>query len=140
MTLRTLISGYTALSWQDRLHMIVRWRVCPLRRIAAHVPASGTILDLGCGHGLFAQLLARQSKDRSVLGIDLDAHKIALAQQLALPNLRFVAGGGAQAVLPPAGAITILDVFFFFPPSPQEHLLSVFAHKLGSRAATLPYE
>src|SRR5437899_8841816 len=80
--LRTLLRSYPALTWRDRLHMIVRWRVCPLPAIAALVPPQGVIVDLGCGHGLFAQLLARDSVAREVIGVDLDAHKIALAQQL----------------------------------------------------------
>lgn len=117
--------------------MIIRWRVCPLRGVAAHVPMSGTIVDLGCGHGLFAQLLARQSPDRNVMGIDLDAHKITLAQQLQTPNLQFIAGDLAEATLPPADAISIVDVFYLVPYAVQEHLLSVCSEKLAPGGAIL---
>ena len=41
------------------------------------------IVDVGCGHGLFAQLLAGQIPKRRVIGFDLDAHKIGLAAQLS---------------------------------------------------------
>jgi SAM-dependent methyltransferase len=130
VTLSSLISAYPALSLQDRLHMIVRWRVCPLQKIAELVPDEGLTVDLGCGHGLFAQLLARTQNSRNVIGIDLDEHKIALAQQLKLPNLRFVTGDIADADLPQTVAITILDVFYLIPFHLQESLLAVCAKKL----------
>lgn len=129
--LRTLLAGYPSLTWRDRLHMIIRWRVCPLPRIASCVPAQGVVVDLGCGHGLFAQLLARAAPDRQVIGIDLDVHKVALAQSLALPNLQFIAGDIAEADVPPATAVTILDVFYLVPFDVQDRLLAICAGKLA---------
>jgi SAM-dependent methyltransferase len=129
--LRTLRSAYPALARSDRLHMIVRWRVCPLIAIAAHVPAQGLIVDLGCGHGLFAQLLARESAARTVIGVDLDARKIAVADQLALPNLRFVTGDAATIDLPSAQAVTIIDVMYLVSYQAQERLLAACAERLA---------
>ena len=133
--LRTLLASYRTLTWRDRLHMIVRWRVCPLPAIAALVPPQGVVVDLGCGHGLFAQLLARDSAAREVIGVDLDAHKIALAEQLTanatLSNLRVITGDIATTDIPPAQAVTILDVFYLVPYQVQEHLLAVCADKLA---------
>src|SRR5260221_5900216 len=117
--------------------MLLLWRRCPLRGGARHVQMSGTIGHVGCGHGLFARLLARQSPDRNVLGIDLDAHKIALAQQLQVPNLQFIAGDVAETTLPPADAISIVDVFYLVPYAVQEHLLSVCADKLAPGGAII---
>ncbi len=128
--LRELIKAYPTLSWQDRLHMMVRWYVCPLPRIASLVPGEGIIVDLGCGHGLFTQLLARQASARTIIGIDLDEHKIALARQVTLPNLQFIAGDIAAADLPSAAAITILDVFYLIPFEIQERLLTICAKNL----------
>lgn len=130
-TLQDLIAGYRALSFADRLHMIIRWRVCPLRRIAAYVPEQGVIVDLGCGHGLFTQLLACEAAGREVIGVDLDAHKIAVAEQVKLPNLRFATGDIATAELPPAQAVTILDVFYLIPYAVQQQLLEACAAKLA---------
>ena len=129
--LRTLIAAYPALARSDRLHMIIRWRVCPLRAIAACVPAQGAIVDLGCGHGLFAQLLARDFVARTVIGVDLDARKIAVADQLALPNLRFVTGDAATTDLPPVQAVTIIDVLYLVPYQAQERLLAACAERLA---------
>jgi trans-aconitate methyltransferase len=106
------------------------WRVCPLQAIAAHVPASGVIVDLGCGHGLFSQLLARESAQCSVIAIDLDAEKIAIARTMDLPNLRFIRGDVAGADMPPTQALTILDVFYLIPYEIQERLLTVCVGRL----------
>lgn len=132
LTLQSLLSAYSALSWRDKLHMIVRWRVCPLVRIADYVPRQGLVVDLGCGHGLFTQLLARMSAARTVIGVDLDEHKIALAQQLKLPNLQFMAADVADVDLSPLEAVTILDVFYLIPYETQRKLLSVCKEKLAS--------
>ncbi len=111
--------------------MWIRWHLCPLVKLASYVPQHGVIVDLGCGHGLFSQLLATESSMRDVIGVDLDADKILLAQQIHLPNLRFIAGNITEVDLPPAQAITILDVLYLLPPAAQEHLLAVCAEKLS---------
>lgn len=133
----TLLSGYSALTFGDRLHLRIRWLLCPLLRIAEYVPRDGVIVDVGCGHGLFAQLLARQSASRQIIGFDLDAAKIELAQQLTaesagLPNLSFRVQDVSQASVPPAAAVTILDVFYLVPYAAQEKLLADCAAKLKS--------
>lgn len=129
--LKTLIAAYPPLTWKDRLHMIIRWRVCPLQRIAGLVPAEGLIVDLGCGHGLFALLLAQKFPTRQVIGVDLDEQKIATAKGLNRPNLQFKAGDIARQVIPPAQAVTILDVFYLVPYEIQEKLLAVCAEVLA---------
>lgn len=134
--LSTLLAGYSALTLRDRLHLSVRYLVCPLHKIAAHVPSEGVIVDVGCGHGLFAQLLGRLSPKRRVIGFDLDAHKIGLAAQLGaagrgFPNLEFRVEDAAQAQVPPAQAVTILDVLYLVPYAAQEKLLADCAAKLA---------
>ena len=134
--LRTLLSGYSALTVRDRLHLSVRYLVCPLHKIAAHVPDEGVIVDVGCGHGLFAQILGRLGPKRRVLGFDLDAHKIGLAAQLSaagsgFANLEFQVADAAQAQVPPAQAVTILDVLYLVPYAAQEKLLADCAAKLA---------
>jgi len=69
-----------------RLHVQARHRLCPLQRIADHVPPHGRVLDVGCGHGLFGNLLALESARRQVVGVDPMASKIAVAQRVAAPT------------------------------------------------------
>jgi len=137
--LRTLVSAYQALTARDRLHMAIRWRLCPFQAIAAHVPVQGTLIDLGCGHGLFTQILARAAPQADVIGVDLDSHKIALAQQLTakLPRLRFLAGDATNIDFPPAHAVTIIDVLYLVPFDSQERLLAGCTDKLAPRGVIL---
>ncbi len=112
-----------------RLHVLARHWLCPLRRIADHVPSRGRVLDVGCGHGLFGNLLALESPRREVVGIDPMASKIAVAQRVAraLPNARYVVGSAADALAdrPPGGydVVTILDVLYLLPPPAKLALL-----------------
>ncbi len=135
VSISELIAAYPVLGRGDRLHMAIRWRLCPLPAIAARIPEAGVVVDLGCGHGLFAQLLARQSTRREVYGIDLDSHKIDVASQLTLPNLHFLAEDIAATSIPPADAITILDVFYLVPYPAQEKILESCAARLARGGA-----
>src|SRR5438552_18552520 len=62
--------------------------------IDRYVPRHGFIVDLGCGHGLFANLLVESSPGRRVLGIDFDERKIAVARSTVdeRESLRFDVG------------------------------------------------
>ena len=108
-----------------RLHVRARHWLCPLERIAAHVPLAGRVLDVGCGHGLFSNLLALESPGRQVLGVDPMASKIAVAERVAraLPNARYQVGSAAD--VPDGGfdAVTILDVLYLLRPAEKLALL-----------------
>ncbi len=112
-----------------RLHVQARHRLCPLQRIADHVPPRGRVLDVGCGHGLFGNLLALESARREVVGVDPMASKIAVARRVAggLPNARYSVGSAADARAdqPPGGydVVTILDVLYLLPPPTKLALL-----------------
>jgi 2-polyprenyl-6-hydroxyphenyl methylase/3-demethylubiquinone-9 3-methyltransferase len=112
-----------------RLHVQARHRLCPLQRIADHVPPSGRVLDVGCGHGLFGNLLALESDRREVVGVDPMASKIAVARRVArtLPNVRYAVGSAAavRADQPAGGydVVTILDVLYLLPPPTKLALL-----------------
>jgi SAM-dependent methyltransferase len=130
--LNDLLAAYPTLTFLQRAHMTIRWLVCPLPRIARFVPHKGVVVDLGCGHGLFSLLLARTELTRAVIGIDLDRDKIKLANTLPQRNLRFIAGDIAkQDDLPPAQAVTIVDVFYLVPYEAQERLLELSVQRLA---------
>jgi 2-polyprenyl-3-methyl-5-hydroxy-6-metoxy-1,4-benzoquinol methylase len=111
-----VLAAYADAPWRERLHVLGRWRSCPFEALAGFVPASGRILDMGCGHGLLSLYLAMGSPYRGVTGLDIDAGKIAVAKAAArrsgATNVGFVAiEPGAR----PTGqwdAITIVDILY----------------------------
>lgn len=72
-----------------------------LMRVAGTVPApGGTVLDVGCGQGLALGLLAERFKPTQLIGIEADAHGLAMARQ-RVENERIQATlyhGDAQAL------------------------------------------
>ena len=105
----------------------VRWKM-RLDRIfsllASEDLGSGTVVDLGCGYGMALIFAAFGDSSRRLAGCDLNAHRIAVAQQ-ALRT--FNAEASVQDVrdfaLPPAGLILILDVLQYLPGEEQLALL-----------------
>ncbi len=65
-----------------RFHATARWWSAPFAELELEVPLAGDILEIGCGHGVFSTYLAITSTARRVLGVDIDADKIALARRV----------------------------------------------------------
>ena len=88
----------------------VRWWIADFEGVAKYVPESGTIVDLGCGYGIFANYIAAASPDRNVIGIELSGRKLKYADK-GLPNARFINDDITRvADLPPCDCILLLDV------------------------------
>lgn len=120
-----------------RLFVRGRALLADLDRVEAHVPRAGFVVDLGCGHGLFANLLVEASGERRVLGIDHDGRKIALARASARgrgERLRFETGDVASHPIPRCDAVTIVDVLYLLPPAVQERVLASAAGALAPGA------
>jgi 2-polyprenyl-3-methyl-5-hydroxy-6-metoxy-1,4-benzoquinol methylase len=126
----------------DRFHVKIRWLTCPVAAVEKQVPRSGRILDVGCGHGLVSLYMAVCSEDRDIVGVDIDKHKIALAQQAA-PYIGTNDGeGGAGSVefhavdpgvLPdgPFDAVTINDVLYLLGPDLRRSIIDACIDRLA---------
>jgi 2-polyprenyl-6-hydroxyphenyl methylase/3-demethylubiquinone-9 3-methyltransferase len=117
---------YADVSVGDRLHMEIRRRLCPFELVAGYLPPAGLTVDLGCGHGLFSTLLALQSPERTVLGVELVTHKLQVGTQAAahLPNLTLVRGSALAIPAQHCQSISVLDVAYLMPLKVQMALLS----------------
>jgi 2-polyprenyl-3-methyl-5-hydroxy-6-metoxy-1,4-benzoquinol methylase len=101
--------------------------------VERYVPNKGFIVDLGCGHGLFACLLREASPTRRVLGMDLDPRKIEIARGAIRDTqwLRFEVGDIVSTPPPKCDAVTIVDVLYLLPFEQQEQVLKNAASALG---------
>jgi trans-aconitate methyltransferase len=102
--------------------------------IVERVPKNGKIYDLGCGYGYLSHLLAMQSFDRTVIGLDYDEEKILLAANThyAAGNLEFAQADLTKFQPKEADCFIIKDVLHYFPAAEQEALLNRCGEKLNA--------
>ena len=130
--------------WDDsprsaRLHTTIRAWTAPFEALELHVPRSGAVLEIGCGHGLFATFLALSSPERRVVGIDIDAEKIELAKKMSSrladgdAELSFdrVTSGEVPTVEGGWDAIVFADVLYLLQPEARSRLLVECAEALA---------
>jgi SAM-dependent methyltransferase len=99
-----------------------------LDEIGQYLPASGPVLDIGCGFGLFSLYYAMTAPGRFVRGVDVNARRIALARRaaarLGLGNVAYEVGdardfkGDVEVT-----AAYMLDIVHHIPPAAVPPLL-----------------
>jgi 2-polyprenyl-3-methyl-5-hydroxy-6-metoxy-1,4-benzoquinol methylase len=120
-----------------RLHVAVRWASCPFGVIDAALPASGRILEVGCGHGLCSVVVARSSHARQVVGTDIDADKIGAAETAAAvaraegADVRFETAGVGEIADGPWNGIVVVDVFYLLDRATQAKVVGQLAEQLA---------
>ncbi|MBI5869933.1 MAG: class I SAM-dependent methyltransferase [Actinobacteria bacterium] len=104
-----------------------------LEFIERQVPEAGSIMDLGCGHGLFANLMALRSEGRKVIGMDLAPGKIEVARKTVRhrDNIDFVCADFFETDIPDCDVITVIDVFYLLPAEEQLSILRQCRRKLA---------
>lgn len=119
-----------------RLFIRGRAFLSDLAVVERYVPNKGFIVDLGCGHGLFACVLREASPTRRVLGIDLDPRKIEVGRGAVQDTqwLRFEVGDIVASAPPKCDAVTIVDVLYLLPFEAQEQVLRNAAAALAEGA------
>lgn len=134
--LERAVHRYRAAPFVARTLVHGRAFLSDLAFVDRYVPRHGFIVDLGCGHGLFANLLAESSAGRRVLGIDIDERKIAVARSTVddRGSIRFEIGDIVHEPLPRCDAMTIIDVLYLLPPGDQEAVLRKAAGALSENA------
>lgn len=123
-----IISAYPGVI---QLYCFVRFKIIHIRfleEIEQYLPNEGDILDLGCGFGLFALYMALRKPRAQVIGLDVDAKRLQIAQDAAkkldIRNVTFVHQDlrGWQPAQKIAGAYA-LDVFHHVPVENGNRLL-----------------
>lgn len=131
---RRLLSLYRSAPLADRVHVRVRWATCPFRAVAAELPRAGSVLEVGCGHGLLSNYLALASPDRRVTGVDVDTEKLEVARAAAKEaglDCTFEPVEGAALPDGPFDGIAIVDVLYLLGAEDQRSLLRSCAGRLA---------
>jgi len=116
------------------------------------IPSGARLLDLGCGQGLVAALLAAAEETRAsgewppgppappagvrVTGIELMAREVERARA-ATPAATFIQGDIASAQFPASDMVLILDVLHYLAPAAQSDVLQRVRHALAPRGTLL---
>lgn len=119
-----ILSRYAGAPWSTRLFLFLRWHWTPYRRMAAHLPIQGKILDGGSGHGLFSLVVALGSERRIVEGIDHSSGRVSLSRRAArgLRNLSFRRGDFRDIRGRDFTGLAFVDVLHYLAPADQEML------------------
>jgi SAM-dependent methyltransferase len=129
-TIAPIIRAYDSLI--VRFYCLLRFRIIRgrfLEEIRQFLPAEGNVFEIGCGFGLFGLYFARVSPRLVIRGVDVDEHRILLAQRarrrLDLGNVAF-AVGDAQTVRLPDGldACYVLDLLHHLPRDAARNLIA----------------
>ena len=128
-TIRSIVRAYDdpvvrAYCWARFL--VLRQRF--LEEIGQYLPASGPVLDIGCGFGLFSFYYAATAPQRFVRGLDVNGRRVALARRaatrLGLHNVAYEQGdardfkGDGEV-----SAAYMLDIVHHVPPASVPPLL-----------------
>ncbi len=126
------LSLYRNQSIGARLHTRLRAWSAPLDAVVQALPRDGTLLDVGCGHGLVSNEVALRSPLARVLGIDLSETKVASARKSvgARTNVEF--RQAALEEVPESGfdAVSLIDVLYLVPEGSWTSFLSACREKL----------
>lgn len=128
------ILGLYSFGLTAKLRTYQRWYCgTPYEYIEQTVPGEGSVIDLGCGWGMFANLLALKSPRREVYGIDLDEKKIRWARKTVgdRENIQFDVRDLASVELETVDAIVLYDVLHHLEEAVQFKVLKECYEKLS---------
>ena len=123
---------YTRGHWLMRRMQWYRPYICPFNDMLQQIPPGTSVLDVGCGGGLFLALLHRVGRLGDGFGFDSSADAIRIAQHMAQgvndaagkPLLRFeLRSVGQQWPDGPFDVVSLIDVMHHVPWLARQELL-----------------
>ena len=118
----------------------VKFLLMPFTEVEKLIPKKGFIIDLGCSHGLLANLLGYASDSREVLGLELNENRIKYAN-IGIKNTKFIAGDITKIDIPKADCIIFTHVLHHLTTyEAQEKLLKNCYDKLKTGGSLIIME
>lgn len=105
--IKQTIALYHHYGWKKYFARLRFW-YAPFVEIEKLLPKKGTIVDLGCAEGILTSYAALSSKDRQMIGIDIDAKRIK--QSPHLKNAIFKHGDVTKTSFPKSDALVVFHV------------------------------
>jgi 1-acyl-sn-glycerol-3-phosphate acyltransferase len=128
-----LLKNYTykgpVLEWYARIKTRMEKDYLPFE---SWIPREAQITDLGCGYGFLDYMLAFRSENRTIIGIDYDAEKIATANHNFSKNsrLQFLHADVSKVELAYSDVFVLNDMLHYLPKTVQNTVLSQCVDKL----------
>lgn len=115
------------------LYAWIKLKICPLLQLEKYVPKEGKIMDLGCGVGLFTNIMALGSSARFIEASDISAKKINIAKKTIghRKNIRFSINSMQNFNDSSFDAIVVTDALYLIPFAQQEQILRQCFRKLS---------
>ena len=98
-----VINLYSKSGWKSIFAKLRFW-YAPYKEVEELIPVSGTVVDLGCGEGIFSNYIGLCSKNRKVIGIEIDKKRIKIADH-DISNVSFMNADITKADLPQSDVI-----------------------------------
>lgn len=97
------------------------------------IPTNASIVDVGCGYGMLAYMLSITSAERTILGVDYDEEKIAIANHnfSKTSKIRFDCTDALQYDYPHADVFVVSDMLHYMDYRSQEMLLDKCVEKMN---------
>ncbi len=110
---------------KSTFYTFLRFKLTPIADLEKYLPDEGHILDLGCGTGIFANILVLGSDKRKVFGIDLSHKRIEAAKKATgeHSHIHYEVGNVNQHILDGFNIITLIDLLHHMPYSEQDDLV-----------------
>jgi len=120
--IRNYIYKGPVLEWYVRIKLLLENNYALYNQ---YIPRDASVIDVGCGYGIMAYMLAFLSENRIITGIDYDNKKISLAKKCISNNKRidFIAADILLYEFNRADVFILSDVLHYIPENKQEMLL-----------------